>query len=395
MAFGIYVHIPYCLQRCTYCDFATYEKSQILPPEKYTEILIQEIRQRARFTPTKNLSTIYFGGGTPSLIPAENIVAVLQELSSLGFQTGPDTEITIEINPATIDPKKMEIYLKHGINRFSVGAQTFNDPLLKSVHREHNSQQTRDTLDLLQSYKVNYSFDILFALPGQTLDILKNDLEFVLKYRPHHVSPYCLTVPEGHILSKTKLSDELQLNMFNEISSTLLSAGYEQYEISNFSRDGFYSKHNSLYWDDEEYWGIGLSAHSYYKNNPWGIRFWNPNAIGQYEAHILKNSTLIDEDDITRHLEKASFENLQLHQSVTDYCHTSLRRKKGLIKSDFIQKFGNKIFMKIEPILAQQVEVGLLHFSSPLNHWYLSSEGILISNQVFSAMTFLKGELPS
>lgn len=392
MAFGVYVHIPYCLQRCTYCDFATYEKSQIMPPEQYTQLLFHEIETRAPLLGPRKLDTVYFGGGTPSLLPAENIVAILQKLASLGFVTGPGTEVTIEINPATLDENKMRLYLDHGINRFSVGAQTFHDPLLKSVNREHNSHQTIETLSFLKNHKVNYSFDVLFALPGQTIDLLKKDLDQVLAFRPNHVSPYCLTVPEGHVLSRNKLSEDIQVEMFELITNTLQSAGYMQYEISNFCLPGYESKHNSLYWDDEEYWGLGLSAHSYFKNTPWGSRLWNPNSIGLYEKQILdlhnKKFASISESYLQDH-----YEVLQIHQSVTDFCHTSLRRAKGLLQTEFLNKFGPHLLQQITPILAQQVEDGNLRHDSKSNSWSLTASGRLISNQVFSALTFLENEL--
>jgi oxygen-independent coproporphyrinogen-3 oxidase len=189
MSFGVYVHIPYCLQRCTYCDFATYEQSKIMPPDQYVSLLQEEIRQNEKAYAKQVLDTVYFGGGTPSLLPAASIVSILNSLANFGFTTGPQTEITIEINPATISVEKMDAYLKAGINRFSVGAQTFDDKLLKSVNREHTARQTRDTLALLQSYKVNFSFDILFGLPGQTVEGLKQDLDEVLRIQPAHVSP--------------------------------------------------------------------------------------------------------------------------------------------------------------------------------------------------------------
>jgi len=392
MAFGVYIHIPYCLQRCTYCDFATYEQTQIMPPEKYIPLLTQEINARAHFISTKKIDTIYFGGGTPSLISAHHIVTILQELSRAGFQISDKAEITIEINPATVSTEKLQIYLQNGINRFSVGAQTFSDPLLKSVHREHNAEQTKETLTLLKNAQVQFSLDLLFALPGQSLDLLKKDLEQILFFRPHHISPYCLTVPEGHVLSKNKLEEGLQLEMFQLISSALKSAGYHQYEISNFSLPQYESRHNSIYWDDEEYWGLGLSAHSYLKESPWGLRFWNPSSIGAYEKMILQQL-----DPKAMHIEDTlpnqHFEKLKLHQSVTDYCHISLRRKKGLLRDSFEEKFGSFTLTQIEPLLAQQVEAGLLNYNSAEKSWSLSDSGLLISNQVFSALTFLEGEL--
>ena len=289
MSFGVYVHIPYCLQRCTYCDFATYEKDKILPSSQYVALIQEEIRQKAAAFPEKNLSTVYFGGGTPSLLPSSEILTILDELEKQGFKRSPDTEITIEINPATIDEVKLADYRSAGINRFSVGAQTFDDPLLKSVHREHNAAQTRETLQILAGKGLNYSFDLLFALPNQTLEILRRDLEEVLHYLPPHVSPYCLTVPEGHVLSKSRPLEDIQLEMFDMIRTTLEKAGYVRYEISNFARPGFESRHNSLYWEDQPYWGLGLSAHSYMPWEKFGTRFWNPSAIGAYQQLIEKN----------------------------------------------------------------------------------------------------------
>jgi oxygen-independent coproporphyrinogen III oxidase len=386
MAFGIYVHIPYCIQRCTYCDFATYSQeqlklSQMVPPVQYVELLKKEIAWKN--PGPRQVDSIYFGGGTPSLLPAEMIVSVLDELAKSGLAVTKSSEITIEINPATINEKKMDLYLKHGINRFSVGAQTFNDALLRSVNREHNSEQTRETLRLLKSFGVNYSFDILFSLPGQDAAILRKDLEEVLFFDPPHVSPYCLTVPDNHLLAKARLPEEAQLEMFETIAGELKSAGYQRYEISNFCKPGFASFHNSIYWNDEEYWGIGLSAHSYFKRAPWGTRFWNPKSIHHYQKLILEKQNLpVDH-----------FEALELHQSLSDFCHTSLRRAEGLVGKDFERKFTAGVLQKIKPPLAQLVENGLLETDSERSRWWLSEKGILLSNQVFGALTFLPNEI--
>jgi oxygen-independent coproporphyrinogen-3 oxidase len=390
MKFGIYVHIPYCLQRCTYCDFATYERSQILPSEQYIQLLKEEIRQKHLAFPKQELTTLYFGGGTPSLLPSEQILAVIQELANNGFSVGPATEVTIEINPATIDTRKLDHYLEMGINRFSVGAQTFDDPLLKSVHREHNAKQTRETLDLLSERKVNFSFDLLFALPGQTLEILRKDLEEVVRLKPAHVSPYCLTVPEGHVLSKGRPLEDTQLEMFEMIRETLVENGYHRYEISNFSLPGFESRHNSLYLDDEAYWGLGLSAHSYMPNvGPYGTRFWNPNAIGAYQKLIESRSEPVSTPQ--GNLNPENFEELEAHQALTDFCHTSLRRERGLVLEQLRHKFGPAGLRLVTGPLADLVQRGWLQIPRP-GSFALTEEGVLVSNQVFSALAFLKPE---
>jgi oxygen-independent coproporphyrinogen-3 oxidase len=400
VAFGVYIHIPYCIQRCSYCDFATYEQSQIMPPEKYFKLLLSELSQKASAFKNKKLDTIYFGGGTPSLVSAPLIVSVLEELSRHGFTLdywpgrGPrkQTEITIEINPATVSKEKLDLYLKSGINRFSVGAQTFNDEHLKFIGRKHNSLETKETLDLLKANNLNFSFDIIFALPHQTLNDLRRDLDEILIRRPNHISPYCLTVPESHPLAKNRPLEEDQLEMFKMIESTLIQAGYIQYEISNFCLPGFESKHNSLYWDDENYWGLGLGAHSYQKQGEWGLRYWNPNAINDYEKLILTGvNKNFDSPELNLPIE--NFEQLKKHQALTDFCHTSLRRQRGLSKVALIEKFGTQVAEKLQGPLSKIVSDGLLNYSTDLQSWSLTSEGKVLSNQVFAALTFLKGEV--
>lgn len=369
-----------------------------MPPNQYLELLFEEIRQTHQAYPAQRLSTVYFGGGTPSLLPADNIVSILQELAKYGYVTGPDksgppTEVTIEINPATISPQKMETYLKGGVNRFSVGAQTFNDPLLKSVNREHNAQQTRETLKLLQSFGVNFSFDILFALPGQTLDVLRSDLEEVLTYKPTHVSPYCLTVPEGHVLSKRKLLEDDQLAMFDLIAEFLQKNGYQRYEISNFSLPGFESRHNTLYWNDSPYWSLGLSSHSYApKEGSWGMRYWNPNSIGSYEKLIRSNEGK-QFSGVAENLPDGNKELLAKHQALTDFCHTSLRMTSGLSENAVGKKFSSKVLDTILGPLKHLEEQGLVTHSN--DKWRLTEQGLVLSNQAFAALTYLEGELPS
>ena len=384
--FGVYFHIPYCLQRCTYCDFATYEQSQILPPENYTQLVLKEMEQRKSFFTPKLMNTIYFGGGTPSLVDPRNILQMIEGLEKLGFTRGPDTEVTIEINPATLNKKKMELYLQNGVNRFSVGAQTFDNSQLKKVRREHTAQQTEETLLFLKSFGVNYSFDLLFALPGQTMDDLKRDLDYVLKFDPPHVSPYCLTVPKENPLSAGRPDDDKQVEMFELIATTLKGAGYVQYEISNFSKPGFESKHNTLYWVDQEWWGLGLSAHSYSKSTDYGVRFWNVRSIHEYEKQIGENQILTSPIE----LPEAQFENLERHQAMTDFCHTSLRMLSGLDMSAVAKKFNATQALNIQNLCLDLVKKGWLE-KTP-NGFRLTDQGIVLSNQVFLELTFLKND---
>lgn len=387
MAFGIYIHIPYCLQRCSYCDFATYEKSSILPPSEYIEFVKKEIQLYGPLLKHQAVDTIYFGGGTPSLVEPELLVVLLQKLKQMGFTLSPQVEITIEINPATIDERKLDLYLANGINRFSVGAQTFRDDLLKSVGREHDSEDTRKTLALLAGRGLNYTFDLLFALPGQTLSDLERDLEWVNQFSPNHLSAYCLTVPEGHPLAKVRLPESDQVIMFEIIEKALGQMGLERYEISNFARPGFESRHNMIYWTDQNYWGIGLGAHSYIKDNAWGKRFWNSNNIKQYTkkmAQLPSEAAL----SILDYRDSDQFEVLAENQALTDYCHTFLRLKRGLNLEQLAAKFGPSRRAQLEAIFSQLKAKDLLIFER--DHWRLSDQGVLLSNQVFQFCTFLE-----
>lgn len=415
MKFGIYVHIPYCIQRCSYCDFTTFEQNSILPPQEYIQFILKEIELKERFFPKSHLTSLYFGGGTPSLLPPEMLNLIIDKIKSSGFQLDQQTEVTIEINPATISPEKMEKYLKMGVNRFSVGAQTFKDSSLKHIRREHNADQTRQTLDLLKSFNVNFSFDILFALPNQTPQDLQFDLEEVAKYRPNHVSPYCLTLPKGHHLNENRPADDIQVDMFEQISEFLIQLGYVPYEISNFALPGYESKHNSLYWSFDSYWGLGLSSHSFYNlanqlniqstaQNKM-IRFWNSNSLTAYADQINNYQNV---ESFTGNLPKVQYEVLSQNEALTDFCHVSLRTRSGLSLKKARDWFGDvaaaEISSRIQFVLDQQHKNTLNNSNGPTSVstnnfipyleqyepgvWRLSPSGILISNQIFTDFLF-------
>lgn len=396
MFFGVYFHIPYCIQRCTYCDFATYEQSQILPPDKYTQLVVEEIRLKKNLflgqKQTRNVDTLFFGGGTPSLFSIENIVLLLQALAKQGFSISPDAEMTIEINPGTVDERKLQQYMELGFNRFSIGAQTFNQAHLKRVHREHSVEQTLETLSLFRKYKLNFNFDILFGLPFQTTDELIYDVQQAISLGSTHISPYYLTVPEGHPLSKNRPIEDDQLLMFEVIEKELTKAGFNRYEISNYALPGFESKHNLLYWTDQEYAGFGLSSHSYVKSNfsekiPWGARFWNPNNIKIYEQE-LRNYLAIEDFSFQSPMDlpEKYFELLKENQSLTDFCHTSLRIAKGIDLRLLKSKFSDSFFEQAVKVLNRLNADGLV-IRTP-NGFTLSSKGKMISNFVFERLTF-------
>ena len=389
MAFGIYVHIPYCLQRCRYCDFTTFEFSEIQPPAEYLELVLSEIRNRSRWFKPGPLTSLYFGGGTPSLVPAEHIVSIIQELANAGFIIQPTTEVTIEINPATMDEDKLGVHLENGINRFSVGAQSFDDQLLKLCGRRHTASETRATLDLLAQNQVNYSFDLLFALPGQTQAQLRKDLDEVALYDPPHLSAYCLTVPSGHPMASGRPKESRQIEMFDLIEDHLQQVGLDKYEISNFAQPGRESRHNLLYWTDQAYWGIGLSAHSYLPVHPYGARFWNPSNLKEYGAQIadFKGDGSLAFDQ----LPKRQVERLSLNEALTDYCHTSLRCSQGILAHSLENKFGPNILELVRKRSLNPSLEGLV--TTHPSGWRLTRKGEHLSNRVFLDFTFTKAEL--
>jgi oxygen-independent coproporphyrinogen-3 oxidase len=388
MPLSVYVHIPYCLQRCRYCDFTTFEWSEILPPERYVKQVIQEIRNRRRFWPQSEISTLYYGGGTPSLIAPELIVAIKDELANAGFRFLPDAEITIEINPATLTPEKLDVYLEAGINRFSVGAQTFDDALLSMCGRKHSAEDTRATLALLAGR--NYSFDLLFALPGQTKDGLARDLEEVLRYSPPHLSAYCLTVPEGHPMSHGRPPEDDQVEMFHQIESSLSRTGLLKYEISNFAQAGFESRHNGVYWRDLDYWGLGLSSHSYARGEgAMGTRFWNPKSLKEFAVQC--ETPLQAELGLLSVIPAGQIETLAEHEALTDFCHMFLRTMAGLPEDALRRKFTNGSLGAALPRLQKLTERGWLENLN--GHFRLSREGQLLSNKVFEELTFSADEV--
>jgi len=386
VSLSIYVHTPYCLQRCKYCDFTTFESTEIYSPEEYFKDLNLEISNRHHFWKQRQLKSLYFGGGTPSLVDPKHIISVIDALANVGFKLDEQTEVTIEINPATLTERSLDQYLSSGINRFSVGAQTFNDRLLTLCGRKHNAKDTRDTLRLLQSKNLNYSFDLLFALPHQSLADLEEALVEILEWAPPHLSTYCLTVPEGHPMSFHRPQDDVQVEMFQRIERELKKIQLEKYELSNFSRPNFKSTHNFSYWDDSPFWGIGLSSHSYDPNlGEFGTRFWNTKSIKAYPNEVLRPG-----DQPTDWLSKDQLESLQLHESMTDLCHMYLRTLEGLPLAA-AHKFPEFARSLILSKLLTLEKDGLLKRDQ--EGYRLTPEGELKSNLIYRELTFLKEDL--
>lgn len=380
MAFGIYVHIPYCIQRCSYCDFTTFEAHLLPPPKDYLALLLREIETRAPSVNEKTVSSLYFGGGTPSLIEAPLILEIIRAIANQGFEISKDAEITIEINPATISEQKLEKYFSYGINRFSVGAQTFDGDLLRTCGRKHSASETEETLNLLKKFDANYSFDLLFALPRQTLSQLKFDLEKIHEFEPNHLSAYCLTVPEGHPMSFHRPQEAHQIEMFSVIEASLLEMGIRKYEISNFAKPGSESKHNQLYWSDQAYWGLGLSAHSFLKMGPYGTRFWNPKSWDEYARQVHGQAFEAGGSSRVFGLPSEQVETLNLSEAIFDFVYSHLRQTRGFENKAFEEKFGSNIYALTLPTLLHSEKEGFLENFSV--GWRLTDKGRILNNSL-------------
>lgn len=358
--------------------------------QKYTASLLRELENRHSAIQQRTVQSIYFGGGTPSLLPAEDILAVVNKISNVGFKIMPDAEISIEINPGTIDARKLDLYRAAGVNRFSVGVQTFNDSLLKLCGREHSADDSRRTLQFLQENNVNYSFDLLFGLPQQDLSALERDLDELAEFAPPHVSTYIMNVPEQHPMNRNRAPEEIQAEMFEVIESRLKQAGLYRYEISNFSKPGYESRHNLIYWTDQSYWGIGVSSHSYSKDRgPFGTRFWNSTNANVY----MQQTELVPAkgQHFLELLPPRQQETLKVNEALTDYLHTQLRRMAGVNLSQLQSKFTWAAPLaeeRLKKLAANKLLV-------PTAQGYrIAPEALKIANRVFFELTFLPEDIP-
>lgn len=324
---GIYIHIPFCIKKCEYCDFVSYcNKKEYVP--QYINALKKEIKNN--INKEYKITTIYIGGGTPSSIE-ENYIADIIETIKLNMNDEDlkdfeNIEVTIEVNPGTVNKEKLQGYKKIGINRLSIGLQETHNELLKSIGRIHTYEEFIKTYKLARKIGFNnINVDLMIALPNQTIQDIKENLEKITKLNPEHISVYSLILEEGtpfynkYNENKIKLPDEeLERNMYWYVKNTLENNGYMHYEISNFSKKGFESKHNMNCWNQEEYLGFGVAAHSY--NNR--IRYSNTNSIEEY---IKGSNKIIHEEQTLEDMQK-------------EYMLLGLRKIEGIN----IQKFKNK-----------------------------------------------------
>jgi len=297
MPAGIYIHIPFCLGKCPYCDFYSVERDDDLIND-FAEALLGEIEIAAK-TKWKDrvYNTVYFGGGTPPLIGQANIAAILKALRGT-FNISPRAEISIEVNPETTSPDFFKDIRSLGINRVSIGAQSFDDALLKTLGRLHDSSTAEKAIDdAFAAGFENVGIDLIFAIPGQTVKTWQETLKLAIAKNPMHISAYGLTIESGtpfaEMVAKGKLvlpDNDTQAEMYQILCSALAADGYNRYEVSNFARMGYECLHNFKYWRDDKYLGLGPSAHSYDGDN----RTANHKNLEKYLGAIKKNKAPVN-----------------------------------------------------------------------------------------------------
>lgn len=369
MSSGVYLHIPFCRSRCSYCDFATdvYKSAEIV--ESYVSALRKEIEN---FQSRETVDTIYFGGGTPSLLAPAQLERIL-EIIHKKFSVSGDSEITMEMNPATVTLGTLRDYKNLGVNRASFGAQTFDDTELKRLGRRHTAADVRETIELLRQADFhNVSFDLIAGLPRQTLKDWEQNLDEALKLKPEHLSLYLLEIHEATPLAEQIRSgrqplpdEELAGAMYELLLEKITAQNYRQYEISNFALPNRESRHNSKYWTLDAVYGFGCSAHSF---DGVSVRRANERDTAKYVEMIeKKGSAIVEETKIG---------------AASEFVFLGLRLTKGIDLIDYEKRFGINLREKYTDELKRLKDLGLIHFAE--NHLMLTGKGFLYSNEVFA-----------
>lgn len=374
-----YVHIPFCLAKCHYCEFNSYPGMEASFAE-YVRALELEI---SRVSAASRLSTIYFGGGTPTMLTAEQLHGILRLLVDR-FGLIQDSEITIEANPGTVDSKKLSSLRNSGFNRLSLGVQSLDDAMLETLGRAHSVQDALEAYDLARKAAFdNISLDLMFALPGQNLEDWKRTLGRIVKLYPEHVSLYELSIEEGSRFAQVYaptfnsnayasgkpvaiLPDEnAKVEMYQVTIDTLTAAGYEHYEVSNFARPGYRSRHNQVYWRNEPYYGFGAGATGYVD----GVRYTNLKQPEDYMKAIARGDSPVETSEIVSR-ETSMGETIML----------ALRTKEGLHLQRFKKRYDAEVLDIYPCVISQLTQTGLLEVSSQSIR--LTHKGLLLTDEV-------------
>ena len=377
---GIYVHIPFCRSKCQYCDFYSLTTKDDKLLDSFISAMTAHIKEAGKLAPNHRVDTVYFGGGTPTFFGSEGMSTLLAAIRK-NFDVAMDAEITFEANPDSVSDKLLRRLRAEGFNRVSLGIQTDDEELLKTLGRPHTYAQAVSAVDRIRKNGFrNLSIDLMYGLPGQTLIAWEDTLRRVLSLNPEHVSCYGLKVEERTpmFLVKDSLNlpdDDLQADMYLSAVEILRAKGYRQYEISNFARKGMVSRHNMKYWQGGEYLGFGPDASSDFG----GKRFTFVRDLMGYIDGIKGKGEVI-----------AHMDEIPQRERAGEYLMTRLRTVAGIGKEEYEKKFLLP-FAPLEAALERHAQQGLATQNGE-GRWYLTPEGFLVSNSIISDLLILQDD---
>lgn len=373
---GLYIHVPFCAKRCLYCDF--FSNTEMKYKEPYINALIKEMELRKGYIGNEALETIYFGGGTPSQLDEKDFGKIFEAIYR-HFDVTEQMEITLEANPDDMKREYVSLLRNYPFNRVSMGVQSFHPEDLRFLNRRHDREQAIKAVELCKEYGItNISIDLIYGLPNQTQQAWEENLRQAIRLDVPHLSAYHLIYEEGTALYKLMeagkvppINEELSVSFFSTLIDRLAEAGYLHYEISNFARPGFFSKHNSSYWTGKKYLGLGPSAHSYN-----GIdREWNPSSLPIYIEGIENGHPTIESED------------LDLCTRYNDFIITGLRTMWGVSFADIQTKFGRKLLSYCQKQAQPHINQGLLLQTG--DKLILSKSGIFVSDGIMSDLLWV------
>lgn len=374
---GIYLHIPFCKKRCIYCDFFSSTRSE--KKVAYIDALCQELELRRDYLDEERIETIYFGGGTPSQLAKEDFERIFSSLYKI-YPISPEAEITLEANPDDLSPEYIHMLRTLPFNRLSIGIQTFNENTLKLLQRRHTAQQAIETfIRCREAGFHNISIDLMYGLPGETMESWEKDLQQALEMKPEHISAYHLIYEEGTPLWKLRqqhqveeVEEDLSVSLFTTLIHRLKEHGYQHYEISNFSLPGFHSRHNSSYWTGKKYLGCGASAHSYNGHS----RQWNVASIEKYIQGIEQKKP------------EYEIEELDLYTRYNDFVITTIRTSWGMPLSKLKSDFGDSLYQYCLRMAQSHLKQGKLEITNHVLR--LTESGIFVSDGIMSDMLWVE-----
>ncbi len=374
---GIYLHIPFCKKRCIYCDFFSSTRNE--KKATYIEALCQELELRRDYLDEERIETIYFGGGTPSQLAKEDFERIFSSLYKI-YPISPEAEITLEANPDNLSPEYIHMLRTLPFNRLSIGIQTFNENTLKLLQRRHTAQQAIEAFTRCREAGFhNISIDLMYGLPGETMESWEKDLQQALEMKPEHISAYHLIYEEGTPLWKLRqqhqveeVEEDLSVSLFTTLIHRLKEHGYQHYEISNFSLPGFHSRHNSSYWTGKKYLGCGASAHSYNGHS----RQWNVASIEKYIQGIEQKKP------------EYEIEELDLYTRYNDFVITTIRTSWGMPLSKLKSDFGDSLYQYCLRMAQPHLKQGKLEITNHVLR--LTESGIFVSDGIMSDMLWVE-----